>query len=108
LYVKDPATSDRPEIWEESSVWSTPSCIVVGCLPDCDGETEITIGAAREVGMGRSPLFDGRLDTPSRVIGLEIVPRQKVLEVRVPNVSTRVQVWTSGGRDPDKVIIGLD
>lgn len=58
--------------------------------------------------MGRSPLFDGRLDTPSRVIGLEIVPRQKVLEVRVPNVSIRVRVWTSGDRDPDKVIIGLD
>jgi hypothetical protein len=108
LFIQDPTLDATPEIDGLLNVWSIPTCIAVGCLPDCEGTTEVTIGAGRELEGKGSLLFDGRLDTPSRTVIVETVLRQKILEKIVPGAATRVRIWTNGGRAPDKVMIGLD
>lgn len=108
LFIRDRSVEDIPEIDGNGAVWSTGSCIAISCLPDCDGDTEVTVGAGKDVGLRALPLFDGTLRTPSRTIVVEGVTRQQLLTMLVPRTDTRVRIWTNGHRATDKVVIGLD
>ena len=108
LFIRDSTLTDTPEIDGLSNVWSLPTCIAVSCLPDCEGTTEVMIGAGREFDGKGSLVFDGRLDTPSRIVLVETVLWQTVLEKPVAGVGTRVRIWTNGLQATDKVMIGLD
>jgi hypothetical protein len=88
-------------------VISTDSCIVVSCLAEMDGETEFTIGPARDVDPGNQPSFEGTLLTPNRIVVVSTVESKTLLEERVPTLQTRLRVWTNHPNEPDKVIIGL-
>jgi hypothetical protein len=67
----------------------------------------VTIGAAQEVAQHGVPLFDSKLETPTRSVVVETVIRERILERKVPNLKTRVRIWTDGYRDTRWVIIGL-
>lgn len=88
-------------------ILSTPSCISVGCFPEIDGETEITLGPASEVGLNRLSDFTGNLETPDRAVIVSTVEGDTLLDAKVPTSSTRVRIWLSHPRWPDKVIVGL-
>jgi hypothetical protein len=107
LFIRDAATLAFPDIDGDASFWSTPSCLAVSCLPDCDGETEVTIGPPQAVGRSEVPLVDLVLDTPSRRVLVEAVLAQTILEWRVLGDSVRLQVWTNGHRGTDFVAIGV-
>jgi hypothetical protein len=107
LFVADAQSDSLPEIDGIGAVWSTPSCVAVSCQPDCDGDTEVTIGSGRELEQSGKPLFDGRLKTPSGKIIVATVLREIVLERSVPTFETRVRIWTDGHQCTDRVIIGL-
>src|SRR6516225_5434686 len=68
LVIRDENSRDFPDIDRTGVVWSSPSCILVGCMPDCDGETHVTIGHANEIRQDGKLIFDSRLETPSRSI----------------------------------------
>jgi hypothetical protein len=108
LFIGDANIRNIPEIDGTSNVWSTTSCIAVSCLPDSDGETEVTIGPALEVGQQGNPVFEGRLMTPSGRVIVETVLGERILEVDVARLDTRVRIWTNGLRDTDRVIVGLE
>ncbi|MGH6737334.1 MAG: hypothetical protein ACRECX_14850 [Methyloceanibacter sp.] len=108
LWIRDPTIEERPDIDGKSSVWSTPACVAVSCLPDCDGDTEVTIGTAQEVGLDSIPLFDGGLNTPSQQIIVETVLKESVLQMRVRSAETRVRIWTDGHQGTEFVVIGVD
>jgi hypothetical protein len=107
VFVRDARIHDIPEIDGDSPILSTPSCVAVGCLPDCDGETEITIGAAKDIQEAGLPAFDGQLETPSGSVIVETVLSERLLQASVPTSRTRVRIWTNGLPDTDKVVIGL-
>ena len=107
LFIRDKDIRSLPEVDGHSSVWSTPSCVAVSCLPDSDGVTRVAIGLAEDVRQNDNPLFDARLMTPSGHVIVENVLGERILEVRTPKIDTRVVVWTNGLRDTDLVIIGL-
>jgi len=107
LFVRDPTIKDLPEIDGESSVWWTPTCVALSCLPDSDGETEISLGVAQDVVPTSSVLFDGDLWTPSRRIIVETVLGQVILEMRVPSRESRIRIWTNGQRDTNIVVVGV-
>jgi hypothetical protein len=108
LFVRDRSIEDIPAIDGRGAVWATNACIAVSCLPDCDGETKVTIGTAEDVGLKRTPLFDGYLQTPGRDIVVEDITRHPLLEARVRHARTRMRIWTNGDRATDIVVIGLD
>jgi hypothetical protein len=107
LFIRDKIIRSLPEIDGHSSVWSTPSCVAVSCLPDSDGETRVVIGSVEDVRQNGDPLFDARLMTPSGQVVVENVFGERILEIDAPKVDTRVMVWTNGFRDTDMVTIGL-
>jgi hypothetical protein len=99
---------DSPKIDGIGAFWSTPSCVAVGCVPDCDGDTEITIGPAEVVGLETAPLFDSVLPTPSGRLIVETVMKETILQVSVQGAETRVRIWTDGHPASEFVVIGLD
>jgi hypothetical protein len=108
LYIRDSESTNFPDVDGKGASWLTKSCLAVSCLPDCDGETLVTIGIVHEVRLARAPLFDGILETPSRKIIVETVLAAKILEAAIPRLRTRVVVWTNGHRATDIVVIGLE
>src|SRR5882762_5165326 len=79
LFIRDKNIRSLPEIDGHSSVWSTPSCVAVSCLPDSDGETRVIIGSAEDVRRDGDPLFDARLMTPSGHVIVENVLGERIL-----------------------------
>jgi hypothetical protein len=89
------------------AIWSTDTCVAVGCMPEMDGETKITMGPAAKVDPGGRPIFDGALATPTRTVAVMTIEWATLLKAEVPALSTRVRVWTNHARWPDNVLIGL-
>jgi hypothetical protein len=97
-----------PDSIPETGIAATESCILVACLPEVDGDTEITLGLAREVDPGDSPVFDGQLATPSGVVKVFTVEWRPLMEAPVSTASTRVRIWKNRPRFADEVIIGVE
>jgi len=110
LFVRDSTVADIPDVdyGEAKPIWSIPTCVVVNCMVDSEGETNITVGEANQVSQNRKPVFDGVLETPSRKLVLDLVSDEKVLEVNVPSAKNRVRVWTDGRHEcAEQVVIGI-
>ena len=108
LYIGDALTFDPPRIDAAKRFWTTPHCVAISCRPDCDGETTLIIGTTDEIGQRVDWRFDGRIKTPSRRIGVRVVPGDTVLEMPVAHADTRIRIWTKPYRDTDTVIVGLE
>ena len=108
LYIGDAVMFDPPEIDEMTGFWTSPHCVAVSCRPDCDGDTELTVGTVDEFAQRGPPRFEGRIKTPSRRIRVHTVLRETVLEMPVPHTDTRIRIWTKPNLDTDTVIVGLE
>ncbi len=107
LFVSDPESEDTPAIDGKAAIWTTPECIAVSCLPDCDGPTKIILGAENDVGTHNKLLFDGTVLTPTRKLSVGTVLAEKLLEIDVPTTDTHLKIWTNGHPGSDIVIIGI-
>jgi hypothetical protein len=109
LFVRDSKILDIPDLDDEQAAyWSIPTCIMIQCLVDSEGETSVSIGPANEIKREQKLLFDGTIDTPSRKVILEIVPGEQILEMTVPFATNRIRIWTDGRhRCAETVVIGL-
>ncbi len=108
LFIQDANTKDVPTIDGNGSIWKTATCVAVSCMPDCDGITEVDLGASSDIEKASEKLvFDGFLETPSRKIHVTTVLGQTILEKDVSGTITHVCIWTNGLRDTDRVVIGL-
>ena len=109
MFLSGEEDCEIPDIPRKSKdlVWSTPSCIVVGCYPQMDGETEITVGPAHEVDPGYAPSFEGTLETPNCSIVVSTAEGKEVLEVSVAKRETALRIWQSHPQWPERVTIGL-
>jgi hypothetical protein len=60
--------------WEKGvPLVATDTCILCGCMPDMDGETDFTLGPGGELEAERFRIFEGIPKTPGRRIALETV-----------------------------------
>src|SRR5258708_4202695 len=107
VLISDPKGGEIPDTMQGAVIASTSSCIAVGCRSEADGETEFTLGTIRQVDPGARPLFEGKLNTPSRKIAVRSVDGQTILETPVPRRQTTVRVWVNDPKEPDRVIVGF-
>ncbi len=91
----------------ESGIGATDSCILIACLPEVDGQTQITLGPDHEVDPGSDPAFEGELDTPTRRVQVVTVEWRPLLEAPVSNLTTRIRVWKNHPLFPDRIVIGF-
>lgn len=107
VFVHDASNEDIPEIDGIGGLWTTPTCVAVGCLPDCDGDTKIVLGPAKEAGTHKHLLFDGTVETPTRKLRVDTVLAETLLETDVLDTKTHLKIWTNGHRASDIAIIGI-
>lgn len=107
LFVSDPNGGVDPEPVRGPMILSTPSCISFRCFPEQDGATEVMLGDAVDVHVGREPAFDGDLETPNRVVVVSTVELKIILQHAVAETRTRVRIWLSHPQWPEKVTIAL-
>lgn len=108
FFVAGSQTRDTPRIQRGATIWSTSTCIAVGCTPDVDGETTISIGPSEHVGLPAEPAFDGELETAGRIVNVEIISGKRILQEQVPDLKTRIRIWVNHPVEPNNVTIGLD
>jgi hypothetical protein len=107
IFIADADGGVAPECSPPAPYWATSTCIAVGCLMSQDGDTEVSLGNAREVDPGARPIFDSFLETPNRKVNVETAEGELILQADVPTESTRVRIWTNELQEPDKIVIGL-
>jgi len=106
VFISDNLQSMPPEhVWGNMINYNS-TCVSVGCYPEIDGETEFQLGRAREVSTDFDPVFDGTIETPNRMLMISTVEGTILLEDTVSDLETRVRVWLSHPRWPEKVIVG--
>ena len=111
VLVMDRSAGVIPETLGEGLVAATSSCIAVGTRQEHDGETSISISHGdAPYGVAEALVFDGLIETPSKVLSICSVLGDVLLELPVAAQKTRVQVWVNdatraarrvdtGGRD---------
>lgn len=104
-YVEVPADRIDPA---KSLVAASRTMLIVCVMPEVDGETELTFGRSGEVDPGWPPGFVGVIATPTRRLIIHDVNGDILAEkVNVPDI-TRLRIWFSHPRWPERVLIGLD
>jgi hypothetical protein len=108
LFISDRDGGEVPEWVRDELILSTPSCIALGCYPEPDGPTTVTLGPLWQVEHDEKPAFSGYLETPNRAVAVSTVDQQTVMDAKVPNTRTHVRIWVNHPKWPDKVTIGLE
>ena len=105
IFVSDASGGAVPTFVPKRSILATDTMVQVSCLPDMDGETQITIGPETEVGLASAPIFDGMIKTPTHRVVVSTVEDQEVVAAAVPSRETRIRVWTNKTDEPDEIVI---
>ena len=107
ILVSDPSSGQIPESMRGSLIAETDSCIAIGCRAEDDGETEISLGQAKDLEIGSRPTFEGSINTPSQKIAVCTVLGATLLEMSVPTLHTAIRVWANDPQEPDCIAIGI-
>ena len=110
IFVSDAEGGSAPDsdkIARKAGITATDSCVVVCCLAEMDGDTEITMGLASEIDPGANPDFDATLATPTRTVVISTSELDTLLEANVPTLRTCIRIWINRPKEPDKVIVGV-
>jgi hypothetical protein len=105
--ISDAQRGMVPDSMPETGIAATESCILVACMPDVDGETEIVFGHASEVDPGSPPAFDHQLSTPTGSIQVVTTEWKPLLTLPVESKITRLRVWPNRRKLPDRLVIGV-
>lgn len=106
VFVEDAQGGVPPEHTDDALVHSTPTCVSVGCYPDVDGETELTLEMLEEAPAGLQLVYDGLIKTPSRLVVMTTVLDERLLETKVPKPTTRLRVWVDHAVWPKRLVAG--
>ena len=107
LLIEDSSGGEVPVSMSRSLVAATASCIAIGCRPEDDGETEISLGRSQEMGGGEQLVFEGSLRTPSRRLAVRTVYGATLLDMTVQAAETTVRIWANDPSEPDRIGIGI-
>lgn len=87
-------------------ITATPSCLSIGTLCSIDGDTTVTLSDnENDIGSNLINVYDGVLMTPNKLLSVCTVQDEPVLELRVQDSRTRVQVWANDSSEPNEITI---
>jgi hypothetical protein len=108
IFVSDILGGEIPEPTRVGNCWFTSSCVAIGCISFMDGEAKVTLNAGEPDAATRMPVFDGFINTPRRLLIVSTPENNILLRSRVPNIRTRVRIFTNHPSEPDKIDIFFD
>lgn len=95
-----PAIDDR-----EIRIWASDTSVIVGCLMWQDGETDLTVSTSFNDAPSGNPQYECELATPSKMLSVVTSGNEVLMQVEVPRMATRMQVWTNHISEPDKIFV---
>jgi hypothetical protein len=107
VLISDPTSAEVPATMAGAAIAATSRCIAVGCRAEMDGQTELILGAMSEVTPATAPAWEGRLQTPSRLVAIRSVLGEIVLETQVSGREAQIRVWTNHAQEPDLIVVGV-
>lgn len=107
VFVHGGSQFASPNPFWGAPVLATNSCLIVGCMPEVDGPTQLVLGDADEVDPGRPPDFAMLLRVPDGEARVTTVEDDILLRMPAPPLSL-VEIWRSHPKWPETVIIGID
>lgn len=97
-----------PEKMGGALIAATPSCVAVGTREEHDGDTSISLSDEGTPGdIGSDPVFEGFVETPSKVLSVCSVLDEVFLELPVPAERTRLRIWANDPVEPDVIAITI-
>ena len=106
VLIEDSGGGELPQTIPAQLVASTANAIAVGCAA-----SEVTEVAIADIGLvpsgAATPVFEGRLATPSRRIAVRTVLGATLLEVVVPSTNTQLRIWANAPTEPTELTIGV-
>jgi hypothetical protein len=66
------------------------------------------LGNAKEVDPGSTPIFDGHLLTPSRILAIETVEGDPIFQMPTADVQTKLRIWSDAIKWPTKIMVGIE
>lgn len=107
IFVSDIDGDEPVDFTSMKTIMWNSTCVAVVCLAFMDGQTEVTIGVAKEVEPGWTPAFDDYLETPKQSVIVSTSEREILLECPVQTKRTRIRIWINHEKEPDRVAIGF-
>jgi hypothetical protein len=119
IFLSDPEFEVVPEIDDRSpTIWTTASCIAIGCLMFQDGDSDFRLlsgkGVDKELASILSShdqlklVFDGSIDSPNRSLSMSTSDGDVLLRAEVATTSTKIRIWTNHPIEPEMVVIVLE
>lgn len=108
IFVMDFTYGIPPESSGGKNVSATDSCIVIGCLSDQDGPTEVTLSQYNEANSFDPVVFDGEIATPSKRLSICSAYNEELLATEVPSSKTHVRVFANHESEPDRILVLFD
>lgn len=108
FFFEDAVGGRSPELDDqEIRIWASQSTLIVGCLANMDGDTDLTVSDSEADALGELPRFQCIIDTPSRVLQVTTSELKLLMEFTVAGSRTRVRVWTNRLQEPDRIVVVL-
>jgi hypothetical protein len=107
FYVAGSRRAKTPLQANVHGILANEECIRVPCLYWNDGDTTITLGSAKDVDPGRTPDFDGLLDTPEGEVMVSDTDDPRLAAYPTVEGLTRIRIWINHPTEPDEVVIGV-
>ena len=104
VFVSDPTHRDVTLPPVEKPVTASSSCICIATKHEVDGDTTIRLASRFDQPSG-SMIFDGNLETPGQRVEISGVGLESLLEMAVPDRTTRITVWTNHPDWPDLILV---
>jgi hypothetical protein len=106
VLIEDSGGGELPLTIPGQLVAATANSIAVGCA--ASAATEVAIADIGLVPVGATaPVFEGRLETPSRRIAVRTIFGATLLEVVVPSTDTQLRIWANDPTEPTELTIGI-
>lgn len=106
VLVEDVDGGSPPESLNNALIAATDTCVAIGCLSECDGETEISLRSLAELAMDADPNFTGSLLVPTNRLAVRDIYGSILIEAPVAGSSVQLKIWTNHPSEPDRIIIG--
>ena len=107
VFVHGEPTEGWPlPIWG-AQILATNSAVSVTCMPEVDGSTILVFGDMRDVGLDRTPDYEGILRASGDELFITTVEGHILLRMPAEELST-LKIWRSHPLWPENVTIGIE
>jgi hypothetical protein len=104
VYDEDNLDVTIPEYSDERPIDANLSCVSIGTQYRDSGPTEVRL-VAEATGMQGTPVFQGRIDAPSKTIGIHTSEREGWAKINVRGEFAELRVWVNDAREASVVVI---